>query len=275
LKYFNPASLNSHFKPLQLAVTGSHESVTYAEYAPVPALLGFVFCYWRLSSTVSPQQDPFLYRVVPDGCMDIFFNLQRPSEIRVMGLSSKYTEFKLFAPFDYAGIRFMPGAFTALFGVNAAELSEKDENAVDVIPSFVRRISRALGDHSQIIDLQGMLNHLLISHMSSANVSLDSRLLCAIDIVLRHKGVINFSRDIDIGVSERQLRRLFEYYVGDTPKAFSKIVRFQNFLNLATGQEEPQVKTIFLDAGYYDQAHFNKEFKQLFGLTPRKALIYR
>ena len=91
-------------------------------------------------------------------------------------------------------------------------------------------------------------------------------------IILREHGALNLKSEIDIGISPRQLRRLFEFYVGTSPKMFSKVIRFQCFLQLLSSPGGQGHNKAFLEAGYYDQPHFNKNFKTFFGLTPTEAL---
>jgi AraC-like DNA-binding protein len=83
---------------------------------------------------------------------------------------------------------------------------------------------------------------------------------------------VNIQADLDIGLSPRQLRRYFEYYIGDTAKTFSQVVRFQHILNATPSTQSLKQNKIFFDLGYYDQAHFIKEFKKFYGVPPAKAL---
>ena len=72
--------------------------------------------------------------------------------------------------------------------------------------------------------------------------------------------------ELDTGISTRQLRRLFDYYIGDSPKTFSNIVRFQHILSAKAYHNHS-----FLDT-YYAPAHFTKSFKTFYGDTPSKVL---
>jgi transcriptional regulator GlxA family with amidase domain len=99
----------------------------------------------------------------------------------------------------------------------------------------------------------------------------DSRLYNAIEKILQEFGVVNIEQDLDTGISQRQLRRLFEFYIGDTAKTFAKVVRFQNILRAKPSSQSLRQNKLFFDVGYYDQAHFIKEFKNFYGVTPSKA----
>ena len=95
----------------------------------------------------------------------------------------------------------------------------------------------------------------------------DTRLYDAIAIILKNYGVLNIEKDLNTGISPRQLRRLFKYYIGDSAKTFAKVVRFQNILRAKPSKQSLQQNKLFYE-GYYDQAHFIKEFKNFYGVTP-------
>ncbi|MGO4289717.1 helix-turn-helix domain-containing protein [Chitinophaga sp. RAB17] len=69
------------------------------------------------------------------------------------------------------------------------------------------------------------------------------------------------------GFSERYIQKLFLDNVGLTPRAFFQIQRFNKSLQLIQSGNIP-LTTIAYDCGYFDQAHFIKEFKRFTGLTP-------
>lgn len=100
----------------------------------------------------------------------------------------------------------------------------------------------------------------------------DFRLYRAIAAIVQHKGALQIEKDLHTGLSPRQLRRLFEFYVGDSAKKFSQIVRFQNLLLASPSAAMLKQEKVFFDLGYYDQAHFIKEFKRFYGTSPRRAL---
>ena len=90
-------------------------------------------------------------------------------------------------------------------------------------------------------------------------------------MILKNFGMVDVERDLNTGISARQLRRLFEFYIGDTAKTFSKVVRFQNILKSKPSSQSLRQNKLFFDSGYYDQSHFIKEFKNFYGVTPSKA----
>jgi AraC-like DNA-binding protein len=71
-----------------------------------------------------------------------------------------------------------------------------------------------------------------------------------------------------VGLSPRQLRRVFADVVGVSPKQWLRIVRFQRALAAARGSPAPDWSAVARDTGYFDQAHLIGEFRAFAGVTP-------
>ncbi len=258
------------FNPIQPTVKISANQVAYMEYLPDYRLQPFIYCYWQLK-TCQPLAEPFTYRVVTDSCIDVIFDLNNPKENYVMGFFKKYSEFPLSTSFSYIGIRFLPTMFPQFFKINALELSHQIEHLKSVVPHLSDFISTRF-DESQSSDvIRSLLDNYLLSLYAKAQFNTDNRLYAGIEMILKNCGSVNLQKDLDTGISPRQLRRLFEFYIGDTAKTFSKVVRFQKFLNTNPSKQNLRQNKLFFDAGYYDQSHFIKEFKDFYGITPVKA----
>ncbi|WP_111579094.1 DUF6597 domain-containing transcriptional factor [Chitinophaga ginsengisegetis] len=262
---------SSHiYTPVQPFAVQPEGGVVYREFLPDLRLREYIYCYWQLKTTC-PLAAPFRYRVVADGCMDIFFELHDPRQSFIMGFSDAYTCFPLEGDFNYVGIRFLPGMFPRLFPLNAAELSKQTTALEDVAPVVTRFLADRFHEEMKEEALQPLLDAFLLGHIAKKVLPADNRLLEAVDLIIQHSGVISIEKELPPGISSRQLRRLFEFYIGDTPKTFSKVVRFQKILQSTHYPHHIRRNRAYLDAGYYDQAHFIREFKTLYGLTPAKV----
>lgn len=71
-------------------------------------------------------------------------------------------------------------------------------------------------------------------------------------------------------LSERQLERTFAAYTGTTPKHYSRIQRLNRAIHMAERNRSLPLTQIALAAGYYDQSHFNNEFRNMTGFAPGK-----
>ena len=258
------------YQPIQPTIKQSEKNVTYQEFIPTPFLQEFIYCYWQLKTTTKLSSQ-FNYKVVADGCIDIFFELNNPKENFVMGFCKKYTEFSLENEFNYVGIRFLPTMFSQIFNINASELSNKFESLENVIPKTSKFIADHFHNKLTLENITPIFDTYFSDLLATVNFDRDNRLYNAIQIILLKYGVLNVEKDIDVGISSRQLQRLFKFYIGDTPKTFSKVVQFQNILKAKPSTQSLKQNKLFYDIGYYDQSHFIKDFKNFYGVTPSKA----
>ncbi|MGW4099724.1 helix-turn-helix domain-containing protein [Mycobacterium sp. NPDC004974] len=75
------------------------------------------------------------------------------------------------------------------------------------------------------------------------------------------------------GWSRKRLAENFRAEVGLPPKAMSGLARFQHAVDLLRRPGRRSLAAVALTCGYYDQAHFNREFRELAGCTPTEFLI--
>jgi AraC-like DNA-binding protein len=69
-----------------------------------------------------------------------------------------------------------------------------------------------------------------------------------------------------LGVSQDALEKRFRRTVGSSPKQFATIVRVRQAVELS--RESPSLTALALDAGYYDQSHFIRDFRAITGDAP-------
>ena len=72
----------------------------------------------------------------------------------------------------------------------------------------------------------------------------------------------------DLRVSKRQIQRLFSLYVGVSPKWVIMRYRLHEAVERMTNGEAVDLPRLALDLGYFDQAHFIKDFKAMVGRAP-------
>lgn len=265
-----PPNIRQLYTPLQPTVKHLGGQVAYREYPPDLYLQPYIYCYWELKSD-QPLSGTIDCKIVADGCMDVFFDLHQPNESVVVGFCDQYTSFLLKAPFHYAGVRFFPAMLPQLFSIKASELHNQFDDLGTFMPGLARFITRNFSPAHSSAAIAALFNSYFAKHVSSARLKVDNRVHHAVYSILKTCGTLAIERDLDIGVSPRQLQRLFDFYVGDGAKSFSKVVRFQSILKARPTSETLRENKLFFDLGYYDQSHFIKEFKNYYGDTPGVA----
>lgn len=93
----------------------------------------------------------------------------------------------------------------------------------------------------------------LLTHFSLSNMSINN--FCLIN-----------------GVHPRTFERLFNKYIGTTPKLFSRLSRFQIILNNLINRQEKNLTTLAHEFEFFDQSHFIKDFESFTGSSPLKFL---
>lgn len=71
----------------------------------------------------------------------------------------------------------------------------------------------------------------------------------------------------ELNMSSATLRNLFREHVGLSPKEYTRILRIKQALATKSTNEE-SLAALAIDLGFYDQAHFNHDFKSAIGLSP-------
>lgn len=263
-------TIKEHYQPIQPSVSTSDSAIIYQEHRPDAAIEDFVYCFWQLK-TRSPLEKDYIYRVVSDGCIDIFFNHKKTNENFVMGFYRKYTEFSIGREFDYIGIRFLPSAFSHLYGIDAKILSNQSQELHNILPTFSNWISSKIQASDSFENIVKKLNENIGSFSKSKVIQLDHRFLDSLDLIFQKNGYLDTEKDLNTGLSPRQLRRIFNFYIGTTAKSFSNVVRFQHILNANPTKQSLKENKLYFDVGFFDQTHFIKNFKTYYGVTPSVA----
>lgn len=74
----------------------------------------------------------------------------------------------------------------------------------------------------------------------------------------------------ELGVGERRLERMTSLAMGLSPKRALTLTRFLRACAMIRSGEGVQLADVAHSCGYYDQAHFNGDFRSLAGMTPRE-----
>jgi AraC-like DNA-binding protein len=78
-----------------------------------------------------------------------------------------------------------------------------------------------------------------------------------------------------MGMSQKHLIHQFKKMVGVSPKQCARVLTLQKVLHLIDPAVPMNWSAIAHECHYYDQAHFNRDFKAFTGLTPLQYVTLR
>ncbi len=97
----------------------------------------------------------------------------------------------------------------------------------------------------------------------------DPLILKALERIQLSKGNIRMTELVqELCISQDAFEKRFRKVVGMPPKQFSFIVRMQSVISNGRSSKQT-LNEIAFHAGYFDQPHFNKDFKLFTGQTPK------
>jgi len=233
-------------------------SATYLEIAPQQQLAPFIECVWTREVAADYRE-----RVLPDGCVDILFSRPRrgPLAAEVVGAMTRPHLVPLEAGTTLLGIRFHPG-MAAWFGGDLAAIQDRNVPLESVWPSAPSGLLRDVANGVSVERAIEILEDRLLHRGPLSPVQQ------AIGELVGTRGRLSIE-DLAVvaGLGERQLRRTCLRQTGLAPKQLARILRFRH----AAGRLESGTESLVDVAavcGYADQAHMNRDFRALAGLSP-------
>ena len=111
-----------------------------------------------------------------------------------------------------------PTDLRKLFKVSAAGLSNQFLDLASVVPATARFIEGYFTPEMRPDQVKSRLDGYFPGLINKVNFEMDHRLYGAIELILKKKGVVDIETGLDTGISPRQLRRLFAFFLGDSAK---------------------------------------------------------
>jgi AraC-like DNA-binding protein len=249
---------------------------------PAHTLAGFAVpvALQRLVAHVTAYEERFedgievTERVLPDGALRLLVELRSgAADVRVAGASTKPVSLTMRGQMHGLSVTLNAGASLALFGIPAAELTERVVRWSDLVAGAHRdlpeRLAAAPGDAARV-----RLVAQSLAHMQRAPDRAGLRLLDYALLRLRNDAGAGSVRDLAAGlqISERRLQQLFATHLGLPPRAWRRLQRLHGTMRLLRRSQPPAWAELAAGAGFYDQSHLINEFRALCGLTPEQFL---
>ncbi len=237
----------------------------YREHAPAPPLARSIACYWTIAATATPG-----HRVLPDGCMDILFDLDAPSG-DIIGVMTSAIVTPRSKRARLLGVRFRPGEAFAFLDFPAREGCDRVLPLEDVWRATGRELHDQIRNAQDTAERVRILDRALLARRRRAA---DPRLRAAVDAIRAARGRVRIAvLAARTNLGERQLERLFGEQVGVGPKALANVARMQALISALTNGSRGWAR-LAAELGWADQSHLVRDLRSLAGITPTELLTH-
>jgi AraC-like DNA-binding protein len=249
-------------------------------HAPLhPMLRGLIKFYWVMQTSEPVRLN---HKLLPVSNTDAVFNFssaisyesggtvtQVPNH-SLSGLRTRHLINRQSGRLLLLGVSFRTAGLYPFIKVPVAELMNCTVALDELIPNFKGAFDGCIHPQNHITHCIEAIEEILAQRLE-ARYMVPARaqgLISAFARPTQSAGIKKFcSRQ---GISQRRLERIFNRYVGLSPKRFKRLTRFQAALNSLLKRNMPDFGALAYEHDYYDQAHFIHDFKAFTGCSPRR-----
>lgn len=244
---------------------------------PTEALQPYIENYWL----VRPDRGPvdLSVNVFVDGRADLIFNFGAPYERTCLGaetraIAESNLDAQRLSPIRItqrgdvrvSGVRFRLGGLGA-FVAPVHPWTDATPAPTEVFGADAARLEQSLGDTLDVDAHAALYDAFFLERLSvEGSYATFAR---ALEALVADPGLTVEALARSVEVSPRHVERLFARHLGIAPKTLARVVRFQSALRMLMKDPGVPLATVAAETGYFDQAHFVRDFKRMSGGVPR------
>jgi AraC-like DNA-binding protein len=166
------------------------------------------------------------------------------------------------------GVKFRPGAFRPYLGRPVASLRDRAV-PIDAVfgtqgAALAREVSDLRGDAEKAVAVE----RFLIERMAPSDPNVE-RASHIVDEIAENRDIVSVEQVVERWrLGKRPLQQLFSSYVGVGPKWVINRYRLHEAVERLQRGANINFTDLAIELGYFDQAHFIRDFRKLVGCTP-------
>jgi AraC-like DNA-binding protein len=232
--------------------------------APAPALEPFVAHFWMVRWDLRGLE-PYLAETLPHPCVQVTFERGRA---RVGGCGTRRFRRWLRGRDRVFGIKFRPGAFQPLFRAPLARLTDRTIGLRSVFGRDGDALKEAILGEPDVQRCVALAEAFLQERLPPMPPEI-AALRDFVERLAADPGITRAEQAAALaGVDLRQLQRRFRAAVGVSPKWVIQRYRLHEAAERLASANAPEMTSLALQLGYYDQSHFIRDFKAVVGVSP-------
>lgn len=259
---------NNKYLPAQGFVPpiGNLNHLGFRAFAPHPALQAWVQCYWLAQASSLPAEG-FQETLYPDGGTTLSVHFVA-NQLPQLYFESRYqlTHRRFSGSINEIGVRFHPGGAYQLFGARISDIFGGElaltELGLPGVPLLQQQLLQSQDPLQQI----RLIEHWLVqqANRQQAQSGVIQHFCSNLNTARADAGVLSDAYCL----SRRQIERKFQQQIGLSP-AYVRQLHCVKFARRLIAQSPLRSLTdIGLQSGFYDQAHFIRQFRKITHLTP-------
>lgn len=170
-------------------------------------------------------------------------------------------------------IEFMPGGLHAITGIKQSEVCDVQLQVDELDKQLSYSLNCAIENSNDLDDMISLVDTIFLNRIhnsSKQNPIINS----ALNRIKAANGGLTIKQlSANEYISERQLNRLFNEYIGVNAKMFSRLVRVNHSINMIKKLNYKSYLNLSQILGYFDEAHFIHDFKQICGVSPNSFFL--
>jgi AraC-like DNA-binding protein len=186
------------------------------------------------------------------------------------GLYDAYLTFEVLPETELIAVRFKPGGSFPFIPNNMNVYTNQVIKGDQVFGESITHLRRDLLNEKDPMQKLKLVETYLINIKER---SLHPTIKESLNKILLTPSIQKMQSLVDSsGYSKKHFIDLFKQQVGLSPKLFQRIIKFQQILPKIQEKKMIQWTQISYECGYYDQAHFIRDFKRFSGYNPSAFL---
>ena len=167
------------------------------------------------------------------------------------------------------GAKFRPGGLAALAGVDASNLADRTASAGEVLPANVVATLGAIPAGLEPAEASERTEAALAPLRPPEPDPSYETVLLLVEDMLGDRTLLQVAQVAERhDISRRRLERLFARYVGVGPKWVLARYRMHDVVTALDDGYDGSLADLAAEHGWYDQAHFTRDFTRLVGIRP-------
>lgn len=186
-----------------------------------------------------------------------------------MVIGPQYTTVNLFVKKRLKAVRvdFFPGGLHRLLGIPMNEIFDEAHSAVDLFCREARLLNEQIANTDQLHERAKLVENFLLEKVKKVQTLLP--LDHALMELMKKDGNLPIESAASLAcLSLRQFERKCIERLGHTPKGFARIARFSKAYRIKEADPTLTWTAIAHEAGYFDQMHLIRDFKEFAGVRP-------